>query len=90
MQVELVSEPTFTVKANGREVKGMRVVSAWEGFRKLQDSQGRVLVVLDSEGPMRSALREALSPLFEGEGRRCVVVLASPDLLLELSPAVAN
>lgn len=87
MHVELVAEPTFTVKANGREVRGMRVVSKWEGLRKLEDAQGRVLIVADVDGPLTSAMREAMSPIFGGEGRRCVVVMGSVDLVGELATA---
>ena len=87
MQVELIPEPTYTVKAAGRELRGMRLTSKWEGFRKLEDESGRVLIVGDMDGPLSSSMREAMAPIFGGEGRRCLVIMGSPDLIAELATA---
>lgn len=87
MNIELVPEKAYTVRANGREIRGMRVTGEWEGMSKLEDSQGRILIVAQTDGPLVAALREQCGALFGNEGLRCVAVSGTPDLLLELSNA---
>lgn len=88
MEIELIPEPTYTVRANGREIRGMRVTGEWEGLRKLEDAQGRSLIVAESDGPLTAARRETChAALFGNEGRRCVAVVGTPDLVLELTTA---
>jgi len=87
MEIELIAEPTYKVRANGREICGMRVTGKWEGLRKLEDSQGRFLIVAEADGPLAASLRESMGAIFGDEGRRCVAVLGTPDLVLELTTA---
>lgn len=87
MEIELIPEPTYTVRANGREIRGMRVTGEWEGLRKLEDSHGRSLIVAEADGPLTSAMRETCGAFFGNEGRRCVAVVGTPDLVLELTTA---
>lgn len=86
MEVELIPEPTYTVRANGREISGMRVTSEWNGLHKLEDAQGRSLIVAKADGPLTAALREANTAIFGNEDRRYTVIVATPDLVLELTP----
>lgn len=90
MQIELVNERSYTVKANGREIKGMRVVDTWNGLEKLEDSKGRFLIVAEAEGPHSSGMREAFGSLFGNEGRRVVAFFGSPDLVMELTTTAAE
>lgn len=85
MEIELIPETVYTVRANGREIRGMRVTSTWEGLRKLEDPKGGYLIVADTEGPMSALMREVLSAGFGGEGRRCVVIMGSPDMVMQLT-----
>jgi hypothetical protein len=87
MEIELIPEPTYTVRANGREIRGMRVTGEWEGLRKLEDAQGRSLIVAEADGPLTAAMRETAGALFGNEGRRCVAVVGTPDLVFELTTA---
>ena len=87
MEIELIAEPTYTVRANGREIRGMRVTGQWEGLRKLEDAQGRSLIVAEVDGPLTASIRESMGAIFGGEGRRCVAVIGTPDLVLELTTA---
>lgn len=87
MEIELIAEPTYTVRANGREIRGMRVTGQWEGLRKLEDAQGRSLIVAEADGPLTASVRESMGAIFGGEGRRCVAVIGTPDLVLELTTA---
>lgn len=85
MEIELIPEKSYTVRVNGREIHGMRVVGEWEGLRKLEDVQGRSLIVAEADGPLTAAVTQAFSALFANEGRRCVAVLGTPDLVLDLT-----
>lgn len=85
MEVELIQEPIYTVRSNGHEIRGMRVTSEWNGLRKLEDAHGRSLIVMEADGPLTAALRESGAAIFGNEGRRCVAVVATPELVLELN-----
>lgn len=85
MEIELITEKSYTVRANGREIHGMRVVGEWEGLRKLEDAQGRSLIVAEADGPLTAAVNQAFGALFGNEGQRCVAVVGTPDLVLELT-----
>ena len=87
MEIELIPEPTYTVRAFGREIHGMRVTSEWNGLRKLEDAQGRMLIVSEADGPLTAAMRESCGAIFGNEGRRCVAVIGTPDLVHELTTA---
>ena len=64
MEVELIPEPTYTVRANGREIRGMRLMGEWEGLRKLEDAKGRTLIVAEADGPLTAAARGLGGALF--------------------------
>ena len=87
MEVELIPEPTYTVRANGREIRGMRLMGEWEGLRKLEDAKGRTLIVAEADGPLTAAARGLGGALFGDGGRRCLAVIGTPDLVLELGTA---
>jgi hypothetical protein len=80
MQIELTPEQSFTVKANGKSIPGMRLVSEWEGLKKLQDARGRSLIIADHEEPFTSMFRGILGDV----PRSCYVVMGSPELIGEL------
>lgn len=88
MEIELTPEQSFTVKANGKAIAGMRLVSEWEGLKKLQDGRGRALIIADQDGPLSGMFRGILGAL----PRTCQVVMGSPDLIAELAadPAPAE
>lgn len=85
MEIELIPEKSYTVRANGREIHGMRVVGEWEGLRKLEDADGSCLIVADADSPLVAAFSEQFGRFMGNEGRRCIVITGSPDLMLELA-----
>ena len=49
MQIEIVQEKTFTVRAGTKAVHGLFHVSEWEGLNKYQDDAGRTLILNDGK-----------------------------------------
>ena len=49
MQIELIQERAFTVRAGTKAVHGLFHVSEWEGLNKYQDNAGRTLILNDSK-----------------------------------------
>lgn len=82
MEIELISEESFTVAANGKQVSGMRVVSEWEGLKKLTDSKGNTLIVTSQKGPFAEMFEE----IFGKKMKTAMIVMGSPDLIAALSP----
>lgn len=82
MEIELTSEESFTVAANGKTVSGLRVVSEWEGLKKLADSKGNTLIVTSQKGSLAQMLEETLGKKTRIE----MIVMGSPDLIAALSP----
>jgi hypothetical protein len=76
MEIELILEPTYTVRANGREILGMSVISEWEGLRKLEDDQGRSLIIAGVDGPLTH-----VTDVFGNKGSRWVVLIGTPDIV---------
>ena len=82
MEIELISEELFTVAANGKQVSGMRVVSEWEGLKKLTDSKGNTLIVTSESGTFSKMFEE----IFGKKINTAMIVMGSPDLIAALSP----
>lgn len=49
MQVELIQERAFTVRAGTKAIHGLFHVSEWEGLNKYQDNAGRSLILNDGQ-----------------------------------------
>lgn len=49
MQVELIQERAFTVRAGTKAIHGLFHVSEWEGLNKYQDNAGRTLILNDGQ-----------------------------------------
>lgn len=82
MEIQLISEESFTVSANGKQVSGLRVVSEWEGLKKLVDAKGRSLIVTSPKGPFAEMLDDLIGKKLRG----AMIIMGSPELLIELSP----
>lgn len=83
MLVDLVPVQAYVVRKGRTEIE-MRVVSEWEGFRKLEDVQKRVLIL----GPTSTQFTEVFNSIFDKNYCGKVEVLAgTPDLLHELRTA---
>lgn len=76
MKVQLKHERVFTLVAGARQFEGMRQVSAWEGFIKLEGLAG-VVIVHDERGPLTRTLDDA----FDKWPESWTVVKASPGIL---------
>ncbi len=50
MQIELTEEQTFTARAGANAIRGLRIVSEWEGLTKLESSTGEHLIVVVEGG----------------------------------------
>lgn len=49
MQVELIQERAFSVRAGTKAIHGLFHVSEWEGLNKYQDNAGRTLILNDGQ-----------------------------------------
>lgn len=49
MQIELIQERAFTVRAGSKAIHGLFHVSEWEGLNKYQDNAGRTLILNDGK-----------------------------------------
>ena len=84
MKVKLQAEKVFTLTCGTAQVAGMRQVSEWEGFIKLQGPDG-VAILLDETSPMVRTLDDA----FNRPPADWVLLKASPAILANLG-AVAT
>lgn len=49
MQIELIKEESFTVRAGLKAIQGLRIAGEWEGMLKLQDIAGNALILNDGQ-----------------------------------------
>lgn len=83
MNVTLTPEPAFTVSNGHAAIPGMRLVSEWEGFAKLQGAKG-FLIVARGRGPFGGVFSGTFEAIFgkDGEGGEAARIIAgSPELL---------
>lgn len=75
VKVTLTPENVFTLVVGTRSFPGMRKVSEWEGFTKLEGPAG-IAILHDSRGPMARLMADALG----GDPIQWTVVMASPEI----------
>lgn len=76
-------EQHYAVSLNGRPVGTFRVESRWEGWMKLVDKDGQVVI---AEEP--AAMAQSMASVF-GHEIQSQVLKASPSLLASLSEGTA-
>lgn len=81
VRVRLIPEESFTLLVGDDKLTGFRVVSEWEGMRKLEDARGRVMIIMMSD-LLFNPIAETLSRI-TGDSVEYVVVAASAELGLQ-------
>ena len=93
---KLRQEPIFTVLCNGLELKGYRLLSEWEGFKKLEQirtSDQIILATKKAGGPTVKAINELFGRFLSEDndtGEDFHLLMASPDVIAQLQPAKAT
>lgn len=80
MKIKLIPEKVFSIQIGEKVLPNFRVVSEWEGFNKLVNSSGQVVIVtsVEAEKPFASMF----NGLFDNvETQDVILVKASPDLV---------
>lgn len=78
-EAEFIKEEVYTVRADGGEVRGLRAVSRWEGLTKLEDKDGRFVIVAGLDDGIGAAMQCALGRPITG-----TMLWGSPELLFDL------
>lgn len=84
MRALLTKIEAYNVDCNGKIFKDMRVVSRWEGFMKLESTDGEhTIIVASGHGPLETSINELLHDSFSGNRRlpSYLVIKASLDIL---------
>lgn len=89
MQVKIIEQKVFTIKAGNVEIKDLKAVSEWEFFVKLQNSTGESLIVTKANpsiqiGKFESSIGSLFGEFFRNDKKDAEegsVVGGSPSLL---------
>jgi len=89
-----VTEVTcMSIAVEGIELGMFKVVSEWEGFRKLESmdaSKNTLIISSEKPGPIEKMVNDMMSNMFvtveKTAERDIVIISASPDIILKLRP----
>jgi hypothetical protein len=81
-RIQLVEEPTYTLKFGSLSLSGMRVVSEWNGMKELKDPQGRMLIVISEPEGMFDRMFE---PVLGKRPAAGMLLKGHPDLLAQIT-----
>ena len=80
MEVVLRKEEAYAFETKRRIFSGFKVISEWEGFKKLADGDGRVVIISDTSG----IFTEIVGNLCGYNTSKVRIVSATPDFIAEL------
>lgn len=83
MKLNMTQEPIYTLHIKGKDYSGFKLVSAWEGFVKLQKGPSVVIAAtMNAQSPMAKIINDAFSRWCDSATKEDYwIIMASPELL---------